>query len=371
MKKPHQGPSIYYASDKNVYDALNQSRVDGDTIQSLFARRNIVCSKKTPREELSRFFSRLTHDSLDHAEISRRLGVVARRESVTSIDLLGIIKKDDLIRTVDKVKAELQRDGDVVRITEDGNGLMMSVQYSMIDYKRSEFSQVQHKDGDLEFIRVAEGYVVRSTQSEYVNKIRDAAIIQLQKEVAAPIEKISINLSLINSSSHRSQFFYDLMSELDGYVRRDVTDVYVYKPKPTKSKASLGYDDDQDVDPHIEKVLMRGNGVTQSKLLNDLIRVQKYYISRVEWISTEVLGKGYGFEIEAMFSDPADCSGFSYLLRGVYELDDDGKLSKRRRPPTKSEIDTVSRVIEKKAKEIVKKLEDMQAAATASKAVAA
>jgi len=163
MKKPHQGPSLYYASDKNVYDALNQSRVDGDTIQSLFSRRNIVCSKRTPREELSSFFSRLTHDYLDHGEISLRLGVIARRERVTSIDLLGVIKKDDLTRTVNKIREELQRDGDVVQISEDGSSLTMRVHYSMVDYKRSEFSQVQHKDGDLEFIRVADGYVLRST----------------------------------------------------------------------------------------------------------------------------------------------------------------------------------------------------------------
>lgn len=368
MKKPHQGPSLYYASDKNIYDALNQSRVDCDTVQGLFARRNIVCSKKTPREELSRFFSRLTHDYLDHKEISARLGVIARRERITSIDLLGTLTLDNVRQSIEKIRQELEKDGDVVNISANGNSITLNVRYSVIDYKRSEFSQLQQKDGDLEFIKVDGGYVLRSTQSDYVNQVRDAVIIQLQKETSTPIEKISVNLSTFKSSAARSQFFYDLMSELTGYVRRDVTDVYVYKPRPHRP-ADESEDDDGNPETHIEKVLMRGNGVTQSKLLNDLIKTQNYYISRVQWIATETLGKGFGFDIEAMFSDPADCSGFSYLLRGVYELEDDGKLSKRRRQPTRGEIDSISRAIEKKAKELVTGLEAAHTEASSFKEV--
>lgn len=366
MKKPHQGPSLYYASDKNIYDALNQSRVDSDTVQGLFARRNIVCSKKTPREDLSRFFSRLTHDYLDHKEIAARLGVIARRERITSIDLLGKLTAEEVRLSIEKIRQDLERDGDVVSVSVDGSSITLNVNYSIIDYKRSEFSQLQQKDGALEFIKVNDGYVLRSTQSEYINQVRDATIIQLQKETSAPIEKISVNLSTFKSSGIRSQFFYDLMSDLTGFVRRDVTDVYVYKPRPN---LNVNEDDDDAPETHIEKVLMRGNGVTQSKLLNDLIKVQSYYISRVQWVATETLGKGFGYDIEAMFSDPADCTGFSYLLRGVYELEDDGKLSKRRRQPTRGEIDSISRSVEKKAKELVATLHTDHAAAPSSKEV--
>ncbi|PHM21276.1 MAG: hypothetical protein CK604_02460 [Curvibacter sp. PD_MW3] len=355
MKKPQQGPSLYYASDKNIYDALNQSRVDNDTVQGLFSRRNIVCSKRTPREELSRFFSRLTHDYLDHKEISLRLGVISRRERITSVDLRGDIKKDDVTRAIHKIREELQSEGDVVHVSEEGGSIIMNVHYSTIDYKRSEFSQLQQKDGHLELIKVGNDYVLRSTHSDYVDQIRDAFARQLEKETSKPIERVSVNLSGIKSNSARSQFFYDLMSELPGYVRRDVTDVYVYKPRPNPA-ADDSDEEAAEVDTHVEKVLMKGNGVTQSKLLSDLIQVQNYYISRVEWIATEQLGKGFAFDVEVMFSDPKECTGFSYLLRGVYELEDNGKLSKKRRPPTKSEIDTVSRAIEDKAKELVERL---------------
>lgn len=39
MKKRAHGPSLYYASDKNVFDALNQHKVDTPTVVKLFQRR--------------------------------------------------------------------------------------------------------------------------------------------------------------------------------------------------------------------------------------------------------------------------------------------------------------------------------------------
>lgn len=350
MKKPRQGPSLYYASDKNIFDALNQSKVDNETVQEIFVRRNIVCSKKTPREELAKFFSRLVHDSLDHESLSRKLGVIARRERVTAIQLVGKITGEDLSRAMTVIKEDLEKDGDSVILSGTTNPAL-NVQYTTIDYKRSEFSQLQNKDGDLEFVKENDGYVIRSTQNEYINKIRDALIVELQKTVAEPIEKINIQLSTVTSPAARSKFFYDLMMDLPGYVRRDVTDVYVYKPRPSRKAAGDEDEDGATEDTHVEKVLMRGNGVSQSKILSDL-QSEKYYICRVGWLATELLGQGFGFEIEVMFQDATDCRDFSYILRGVYELDDDGKLQKKRRPATKSEIDTVSRVVEEKAKEL-------------------
>lgn len=358
MKKPRQGPSLYYASDKNIFDALNQSKVDNDTVLEIFVRRNIVCSKKTPREDLAKFFSRLVHDSLDHDSLSRKLGILARRERVTSIQLVGNITSADLSRALTAVKADLERDGDCVTVSGTTDPAV-NIQYTTIDYKRSEFSQLQHKDGDLEFVKEEGGYVIRSTQNEYINRVRDALIVELQQFLPDPIEKINIQLSTVTSPAARSKFFYDLMMDLPGYVRRDVTDVYVYKPRPSR-KTVDDEDDDNTEDSHVEKVLMRGNGVSQSKILSDL-QSERYYICRVGWLAIEKLGRGFAFEIEAMFQDAMDCRDFSYLLRGVYELDDDGKLQKKRRPATKSEIDIVSRVIEEKAKEL------MNAACAASK----
>jgi len=59
-----------------------------------------------------------------------------------------------------------------------------------------------------------------------------------------------------------------------------------------------------------------------------------------------------------MFSNPRDFTGFSYILKGVYDLGENGRLVKNRRPPTADEIDTVARTVETKARELVEQLDN-------------
>ena len=66
---------------------------------------------------------------------------------------------------------------------------------------------------------------------------------------------------------------------------------------------------------------------------------------------------GYDYDIEAVFANPKNCTGFSFIVNGVYTLED-GKISTRRRKPYKREIDAISRVIESKSRELMKELRE-------------
>ena len=356
MKKPICGPSLYYASDKNVFDALNEHKVDTMTVMKLFRCRNVIVSKKTPRQDLAGYFSRLTHDYYDHQDIAARLGIAPRRERITYMDVAGLTEPDSLQSAVDQLKNELEAAGDVVQVAWDGQNLTMNVQYSKLDYKRNEFAQVQVRDGMVQFVKSTDGYIVRNTQNEYLNDIRETLLGKIETATEAPLTKTAVSLFDIPSPRLRSKFFHELANSLPGYVRRDVTDVYVYKPKP-----ACDSEEDQDdptsgsPDTHIERVLLRGNGVTRSELLNGLLDEENYYIIKIGWTVTELLGHGNAFDIEAVFADPKECTGFSFILNGVYPVEE-GKISARRRPPSKAEIDAMSRVIESKSRELVSEL---------------
>lgn len=357
MKK---GPSFYYASDKNVFDALSQSKVDRDTIQGMFRRRNVVCSKQTKREELSRFFSRLTHDLLDHMDLSARLGVVPRRERMTAVDLVGQPPTTDTIqRSIDILKTMLGAQGDVVNVNNDGKSISLHIKYSVIDYKKSEFSQLQHRSGIIEVIQEDGRLVLRSTKSDYLDSAKDELIRQIEAETDHELTRQEISLFHHPSPTTRSQFFYDLMIGLPGYSRKDVSDVFVFKPRPERSD-EVEEDDSEDAsEPHIERILLRGVGVSQSDLLRDLTREKAYYIAKVGWVATASLGAGagFGYDIEATFSDPKNCTGFSYILRGVFDIGENGKLAKKRRSPTRNEIDTIAKAIEGKARSLMAQLD--------------
>lgn len=358
MKKRIHGPSLYYASDKNVFDALNQHKVDIPTILKLFERRNIIVSKKTPRDSLAAYFARQIHDYQDHRDIANRLGIAPRRERITSMDVNGKVDKDHLTVAVQQLKEELEKTGEVVQIHNENGKVSLTVQYSTIDYKVSEFAQRQERDGTIELIKTDDGYTVRNTHNEFVNDVTETLIKKLETAAEVSLEKVTISLFGIPSAHLRSKFFHELALNLPGYTRSDVTAVYVYKAKPDAPLNGNEEDDDAfESETHVERVSLRGNGITRSEILNGLLEEDEYYITKITWGSREIIGAGHDYDIEAMFANPKDCTGFSFILSGVYPFED-GQLSTRRRTPFKHEIEEISRVVETKARQLVKELSE-------------
>lgn len=359
MNKRQYGPSLYYASDKNVFDALNQHKVDSKTIMELFERRNIIVSKKTSRENLAAYFARQIHDYQDHKDIAARLGIAPRRERITSMEVNGKVDKNHLQGAVDQLKEELEKSGEVVQVTRDGNKVSIMVQYSTIDYRVNEFAQRQERDGTIELIKTKDGYTVRNTHNEYLDNVTELLISKLEKESDTKLAKVTISLFDVPPARLRSKFFHELAFKLPGYQQSDVTAVYVYKAKPETITSD---DDDEDVEAvdgetHVERVHLRGQGVTRSEILNELLDKDDYYITKIAWGAREIAGAGHDYDIEASFTNPKECTGFSFILNGVYPHED-GKLSSRRRPPLKHEIDEISLVVENKARELMTQLRE-------------
>lgn len=350
MKRRLFGPALYFASDKNIFDALVQKhKVDASTLTTLFRNRNTIVSKKTDRDLLAEHFSRLTHDYYDHKIISEKIGVAPRRERATSMELVGEVKAEVVQTALEDLKRQITASGDVAHISRSGESFSMIIQYSRYDYKKSEFAQLVVKDAVIEVVKTSTGYTLISPQNEFANSLRDelVAIVEVKSDV--PIEKFHISLFSVPDSKRRTQFFIDLMDGMQGFTRRDVTDVYIYKPKPqSMGDEDLASDDD---DTHIEKVFLRGNGVTRSSILLDLVGSDEYYIVKICWLARRTLGNGDVYKIEASFADPKDCDGFSVLLKTVHP-NVEGRFSKFR-SPLKPEIDEISRAVEAAAKAIV------------------
>ena len=193
LKKRTFGPAMYYASDKNVFDALIQHRVDSPTLAVLFERRNMIVSKKTPRDDLAEYFSRLPHDYYDHKIISEKLGILPRRERTTSMDLVGTIDPEELKFALEEIKKQIVANGDIAHIVRSGNDFSLRIQYSLIDYKKTEFAQQQIKDGVVEFIKTAEGYLINNAQNEFMSSVRDEIVAKVDSVVPDEIERVTVN----------------------------------------------------------------------------------------------------------------------------------------------------------------------------------
>ncbi|AYR25677.1 hypothetical protein [Herbaspirillum rubrisubalbicans] len=362
------GPSLYYASDKNIFDALTQQKVTIPTVTDLLLRRNVIVGRKTSKEVLATYFSRLSHDYVDHQAIAARLGIAARKERTTSMDVEGL-DLEHLQQAIAALKTELEDGQDIVQITREDGRVLINIRYTRFDYRKSEFSQIQVRDGEIEFVKIGGVYRVRNTQSDYINNVRDTLLGKVDKLSDSPLKRSEVSLFSVPSPELRSKFFHELMNSLPGYIRKDVSEVYVYKKKPKISKGDSGSDSFVDADDdsskdgdgdegHVERVFLRGNGVTRSKILSDLLKERQYYIVKVVWTVLEQRGRGSVYEIEALFEDHESCSGFSFLLAGVYVLEESGAHSTKRRSALRDEVEIISKAIEAKSRLLKEALEE-------------
>lgn len=346
MAKLKNGPSVYYVTDKNIFDALNEHKVTSEVISDLLASRNTISSPKESRVGLAKYFSRLTHDYFDNQKIASVLGVVPRRERMTSLFVSGVVSLDSIRASINKVAESYREIGDVFNVSSVEGGYRAFLQYSRVDYRRSEFNQVQVRDAEIEIVLTQGGVEIRSHQSEYVDRARDACVEQLAKSNEG-LERRDVSLIAFTDAAIRSRFFHDIFSDLPGFSFREVTDTYQYKPRSIEQA-------DSENDPVVERIALKGSGVSVSKWYAEL-GTDGYYVVRVVWTAKEVMNEGNLFVIEALFADPETSSDFSFLLQGVHDRLESSHQPKRR-VPTRFEVVRVTRAIEQRSRFLMEQL---------------
>lgn len=350
MKKPF-GPSLYFASDKVIFDAMNHSQVTTDAIRELLAERGIIVSPKTAKYELAQYFSRLTADYFDHQNIAIKLGKTARRERITYAEISESLSQSEIIDAVSSVKGALEAQGNAVAIEVKGARILVTLQYDFIDYTEVEFRQVQARDGVIEFLQDLTGkYVVRSTQNSEIDIAVDQVFIAINAHREIPVKQNRISLEGVADPVQRCKFFESLVQGIEQHSFVTVTEAFCYKPKAT---ASLAEDDDEPKDledqPNVVRVTLKGTGVTKSFVIDDLY-AKGYYIVKAVWRvkPTKSLDADV-FELEAQFGEPITCTNFSYQARSAI-IFEDGKLTDKKRTPKSEEQDALFRLIEAAAK---------------------
>ena len=209
--KTRFGPSLYFANDKVIFDAINHSQVSTDVIREMLFERGIITSPKTTKYELAQYFSRLTADYFDHLNIGNKLGKIAKRERITYAEISEQVTKPEILEGLSAVKSALEARGNRVTLEVSGERLLARLEYEYIDYTEVEFRQVQPRDAIIEFLKDGSGqYVARSTQNAFTDIAIDQVFsaINLGREKPVKQNRISLegyaNPALGQSFSRRS-----------------------------------------------------------------------------------------------------------------------------------------------------------------------
>ncbi|MFM5802106.1 hypothetical protein ACS016_09875 [Aeromonas veronii] len=356
--------NIHCVTDKALFDALNQSKITPGELGDLFLDRGIIVSKSTTRKDLAMNFSRFHHDYLDHQKIASYLGVTSRRERTTTKRINNKVDTSDVLSAAESLKLSIESENDVCSVLKDENKIIIDIQYLSTDYTKSDFRQVVTKNATIIIESNYDHLNIRRPDNEHTEAYEDIFLAYLEnlvtdKNNGENPETLNVNeISLINHTdpNTRTEFFIKLISHLKGFKLDDVTDAYVYHPKPDKIDEEDG---DIDTGVHISKASLKGEGVLRSEELSSLYD-RGFYLWKVRWQVRESQPDPDIYDLEAQFSNQIDFSGFSYATKGIKKYKGNGEYNKSFVGPSKTQEQMLCKLIENAAYTIMLEIDSVQ-----------
>lgn len=354
-------PSKYYADDKDIHDILSSAKISTKRLLSLCRERGIFISEESTREELVHYMSKLPFSWLQMQQVMAEVAREDREEKITACKIETSAPLEQMEQAIQKVKdarGEALAENYTVTETKEGK-LQVKVSYTEPDFQKARLIQRREREATIEIEKSGTHFQVRHTQNDKTNTIVSEILAQLTPDNAdAKPVKRSIELSGIRNHAHRTQFFINLMGGMEGYQLREVKDLKVDRMAdevPTPEEAEDPETDKNALKAIVRKVALSGENILISPQYQQLAK-DGFFISKAIWTSAETAGKGRLFEFEAEFKDAEKATNFAYQIRGVYDRDKDGELTKVRRELSEDEKSGVKTQLEGAAYESVEKV---------------
>ncbi|MFJ7884410.1 hypothetical protein ACIQYF_13050 [Pseudomonas sp. NPDC096917] len=351
--------SLYFASDKAIYDALTQRSLTSVELRKVFLSRGIVISNESDKKFLANRFSALFHDYYDYRNLSLLVGGRDSREKTTNVVVTTAVTKDQLTDALTSVKEWLVDDQhEQAEVAVHGDQLKLTVKYQKLDLSQAEFRQVVEKTAEVILEKQGKGWKITGPMNDKFKDITDQLYSQIEILTEQDVGTRTISLEAIPDASIRTNFLRNLIRNLKDMEVVDVVDVSTFNPKDREdddldlSDDALVIEDSIEVeseyegeegDPEaelarpqpeasvhkiirIDKASLKGKGVLESKQLLEL-EGHGFYLWKIRWKAREKL---FGSEVvlfEAQFGNQAKYCDFSYIVKGVYNYNN-GKYAK-------------------------------------------
>jgi len=351
--------SLYFASDKAIYDALTQRSLTSAELRKVFLSRGIVISNESDKKFLANRFSALFHDYYDYRNLSLLVGGRDSREKTTNVVVTTSVTKDQLTDALTSVKEWLVDDQhEQAEVAVHGDQLKLTVKYQKLDLSQAEFRQVVEKTAEVILEKQGSGWKITGPMNDKFKDITDQLYSQIEIVTDQDVATRTISLEAILDASIRTNFLRSLIRNLKDMEVVDVVDVSTFNPKDQEDD-DLDLSDDalviedsievesedegEDGDPEaelarpqpearihkiirIDKASLKGKGVLESKQLLEL-EGHGFYMWKIRWKAREKLVGSELVLFEAQFGNQAKYCDFSYIVKGVYNYNN-GKYAK-------------------------------------------
>lgn len=355
--------SLYFASDKAIFDALTQRSLTSAELRKVFLSRGIVISNDSNKKFLATRFSALFHDYYDYRNLSLLVGGRDSREKTTNVVVTTAVSKEKLTDALNSVKEWLvDAQHEQAEVAIHGDQLKLTVKYQKLDLSQAEFRQVVEKTAEVIIEKQGSGWKITGPMNDKFKDITNELYSQIEIATEADVATRTISLAAIPDAGIRTGFLRSLIRNIKDMEVVDVVDVSTFNPKDRDDddldlsdealviEDSVEVDSDDEVedgevdgDPEaelaktqpdarvhkiirIDKASLKGKGVLESRQLIDL-EGHGFYLWKIRWTAREKLVGSELVLFEAQFGNQAQCSDFSYIVRGVYNYNA-GKYAK-------------------------------------------
>lgn len=362
MKNTH-GPSIYFANDKSIFDALHNKSVTRTALKTFLKDRGIFVADNVDKEILIKYISKLTFDYFERQWLVKFFENPSKREKITSQTIKSDKKIEGLSTLCSQIKEDNENSEDSYRVSTKGDTTTVQITYNDFDLSKTDLKQRVIKTAEIELQTINGDLIIRSPLNEKCKVVTENIVTKIAAINNDNITQEKISLLSIRQPEARSHFFEELIKSISGYKLYDVTKVQVYKNNVEKIESDDN--DDEELDSveeqfagFITKVALDGGGVLQSAEFQQLHK-RGFYLSSVIWLVVDEIPGGEKFEVEALFSDPEQCSEFTYRVRGIYRYKSrEATHNISRAIPSRSDTQMMAKLLEdasKKAYEAVVK----------------
>ncbi|MBD2798411.1 hypothetical protein ID856_18210 [Xenorhabdus sp. 18] len=339
--------NLYFATEKNIYDALHHKRITTAMLQDILLRKGIIISESLNKEELIEEVCKLPHGFLDLQEIKNKVQTYDPKESVTKVSLTTSTNQQEVKDAIKKMKDHYPKTkSEVFKVTTKKNGgLSVELHYDDIDLSRTALRQIDKKSVKLDFT-INDGKIdIRMPQNSKSKELVKLIGTHLSEIKNVEIPQFEISLEVVTSPNLRSQFFHDLMHGLEGYEVEDVNNIEVNR---FINQTINDEGDDEEIDAgYVRKAVLKGESVNSSSIFSDLHK-KGYYISKVSWSSVPSSGNGDKIILEAFFKNPETCMDFAYNIKGINNFNK-GKFNVTTRSANEQEKNKLGKLIENSA----------------------
>ena len=357
MSRPRDR-SLYFASDKDLFDLMTSARqrLSTETLLELIRDRGIFLSGEDPRDHVVDYISLLPHDYHDLHLLLAQTESMSRKEKMTSSTIDYAVSVEDLRKVVSEIERERgERCAEVYSPSVASPARFeLEVGYTEVDYSKTRLRQKRGREAKIEFELRTNGVTIRRPANAKSSELVDALLTKLRQIKDENLVARKIDLSSLTSAEARTKFFTEMIRQIPEHRLADVTKVDVDRRLPSGSDLP----DDDELHDHsdesgkmlvvVRRALLQGAGLLESPEYQSL-RDKGFYICNIVWLSQHSSPLGHQIEFTASLGDPEAGTDFSYAVRGLFRRKPNGELNKTKRLVNDQEQRELLRLLESAA----------------------